>query len=154
VSLPPSAGHSTAAKLDSKLISRGTLGVVAIKRRQCNFSVVKRIALALVAALLFAGCVTQQADWQARVGQYTRDQAIMDLGPPDKSAKLSDGTVVDEWLTSRARVIVAPEPYFLGPGCYFGPATPSYTETYVPDYFLRLTFGPDGKLRSWKKFAR
>ena len=80
--------------------------------------------------------------------------AITDLGPPDKSAKLSDGTVVDEWLTQRSHVIVAPEPYFLGPGGYFGPDTPSYTETYVPDYFLRLTFGPDGKLRSWKTFAR
>lgn len=114
----------------------------------------KQIAAALLAALLFAGCVTQRVDWQARVGQYTQDQAIMDLGPPDKSAKLSDGAVVDEWLASRARVIVAPEPYFLGPGAYFGPATPSYTETYVPNYFLRLTFGPDGKLKAWKRFAK
>ncbi|HXR49049.1 MAG TPA: hypothetical protein VN784_16565 [Candidatus Limnocylindrales bacterium] len=114
----------------------------------------KRIFLALLASLLFTGCVTQTVDWQARVGQYTPDQAILDLGPPDKSAKLSDGTVVDEWLTQRSHVIVAPEPYFLGPGGYFGPDTPSYTETWVPDYFLRLTFGPDGKLRSWKTFAR
>ena len=114
----------------------------------------KRIALALLAAFLFAGCVTQKVDWQARVGQYTQDQAIMDMGPPDKSAKLSDGTVVDEWLTEPSHVIVAPEPYFLEPGCYFGPATPSYTETCVPDYFLRLTFGPDGKLKTWKQFAK
>jgi len=114
----------------------------------------KRLVLALLSMFLFAGCVTQKVDWQARVGQYTHDQAILDLGPPDKSAKLSDGTIVNEWLTSRGHIIVAPEPYFLEPGCYFGPATPSYTETYVPDYFLRLTFGPDGKLRSWKTFAR
>jgi hypothetical protein len=114
----------------------------------------KRMALAFLASLLFAGCVTQTVDWQARVGQYTRDQAVTDLGPPDKSAKLSDGTVVDEWLTQSSRVIVAPEPYFLGRGGYFGPETPGYTETYVPDYFLRLTFGPDGKLRAWKTVAR
>ena len=113
-----------------------------------------RILLALLAALLFAGCVTPPVDWQARVGQYTRDQAITDLGPPDKSVKLSDGTIVDDWLTSRAHVIVAPEPYFLPRGAYFGPGTPSYTETYAPDYFLRLTFGPDGQLKAWKQFAR
>jgi len=114
----------------------------------------KRLALALLTVLLFAGCVTQPVDWQARVGNYTQDQAVADLGPPDKSAKLSDGTVVDEWLTSHAHVIEAPEPYFLPPGAYFGPATPSYTEIYAPAYFLRLMFGPDGKLRAWKQFAR
>ena len=114
----------------------------------------KRMVLALLATLLFAGCVTGKIDWAVRVGQYTRDQAILDLGPPDKSAKLSDGTVVAEWLTQSSRVIVAPEPYFLPRGDYFGPATPGYTETYVPAYFLRLTFGPDGTLKSWKKFAK
>jgi hypothetical protein len=114
----------------------------------------KRTALALLAALLFAGCVTQPVDWQARVGNYTQDQAIADLGPPDKSAKLSNGTVVDEWLTSRAHVIEAPEPYFLPRGAYFGPDTPSYSEIYAPDYFLQLTFAPDGKLKAWKQFAR
>jgi hypothetical protein len=113
-----------------------------------------RAVLTLLATLLLAGCVTEKIDWQARVGQYTHDQAILDMGPPDKSAKLSDGTVVDEWLTQSSQVIVAPEPYFLPPGDYFGPATPSYTETYVPAYFLRLTFGPDGRLKSWKKFAK
>ena len=113
-----------------------------------------RTVLALLATLLFAGCVTENIDWAVRVGQYTHDQAILDLGPPDKSAKLSDGTVVAEWLTQSSRVIVAPEPYFLPPGDYFGPATPGYTETYLPAYFLRLTFGPDGTLKSWKKFAK
>ncbi|HLX95655.1 MAG TPA: hypothetical protein VKU37_07915 [Verrucomicrobiae bacterium] len=114
----------------------------------------KRAVLTLLATLLFAGCVTETFDWESRVGLYTHDQAIVDLGPPDKSAKLSDGTVVDEWLTQSSQVVVAPEPYFLPPGSYFGPATPSYTETYVPAYFLRLTFGPDGRLKSWKKFAK
>lgn len=114
----------------------------------------KRIVLALLAALLFAGCITQPVDWQARVGQYTRNHAIADLGPPDNSAKLPDGTVVDEWRTSRARVVEAPEPYFLPPRAYVGSATPNYSEIYAPDYFLRLTFGPDGQLKAWKQFTR
>ena len=114
----------------------------------------KWVVSILSVMILFAGCVTKKVDWQALVGHYTRDSAITDLGPPDKTAKLTDGSVVDEWLTQSSRVMVAPEPYFLPPGSYFGPATPVYTETYVPAYFLRLTFGPDGKLKAWKSFAK
>ena len=113
----------------------------------------KWLAMTL-AALVLAGCVTTpKIDWSARVGNYTYDQAIMELGPPDKSAKLTDGTVVAGWLTHHAQTIVAPEPYFAPPGCYFGPLTPMRTETYVPARYLRLTFGADGKLKTWREFA-
>ena len=113
----------------------------------------KWLAITL-AALVLAGCVTQKIDWSARVWNYTYDQAVMELGPPDKSAKLTDGTVVADWLTHHAQTIVAPEPYFAPPGCYFGPLTPMRTETYLPAQYLRLTFGADGKLTAWKEFAR
>ena len=106
-----------------------------------------------LAALLLAGCVTQQIDWAARVGNYTYDQAVLELGPPDKSAKLTDGTVVADWLTHHAQTVVVPEPYFAPPGCYFGPLTPMRTETYLPAQYLRLTFGPDGKLKRWREVA-
>ncbi len=113
----------------------------------------KWLALMLM-ALGLAGCVTApKIDWQARVGNYTYDQAILELGPPDKSAKLTDGAVVADWLTQHAQTIGAPEPYFLPPGCYFGPLTPMYSQTYVPAQYLRLTFSPDGKLKSWKRIA-
>jgi len=112
----------------------------------------KWLAITL-AALGLASCVTQKIDWSARVGNYSYDQAITELGPPDKSAKLTDGTVVAEWLTQRAQTIIAPEPYFAPPGCYFGPLTPMRTETYFPARYLRLTFGADGKLKTWKERA-
>jgi hypothetical protein len=112
----------------------------------------KWLAITL-AALVLAGCVTQKIDWPARVGNYTYDQAIMELGPPDKSAKLTDGTVVADWLKHHAQTIVAPEPYFAPPGCYFGPLTPMRTETYFPARYLRLTFGADGKLKTWKELG-
>jgi hypothetical protein len=114
----------------------------------------KRIAPALLAMLLLTGCVTEKIDWSARIGQYTQDQAITDFGPPDKTAKLSDGTIVDEWLTEHSHVLAAPEPYFLPAGSYFGPDTPTYTEVYAPDYYLRLTFSPDGRLKAWKRFTK
>ena len=72
-----------------------------------------------LAALMFAGCVTQKINWSERVGNYTYDQAVLELGPPDKSARLTDGTVVADWLTRRAQTVIAPEPYFLPSGCYF-----------------------------------
>jgi len=108
----------------------------------------------IISAFLLAGCVTPRIDWVARVGNYTYDQAVMEFGPPDKSAKLSDGSTVAEWLTQWGGVVVAPEPYFVQPGCYFGPLTPMYFETYVPARFLRLAFDANGKLKTWKKFAR
>lgn len=114
----------------------------------------KQMALVPLLALLFTGCITEKVDWQARIGNYTQDQAISDLGPPVTSAKLSDGSVADDWITQHRHVIVAPEPYFLPPGAYFGPPTPGYTETEIPDHYLQLTFGRDGKLKAWKQFAR
>jgi hypothetical protein len=111
----------------------------------------------LVAALIFlaAGCATNRVDWGARVGSYTFDQAVMEYGPPDKQAKLQDGTVVAEWLTRRGYTQTSPAPIFY-PGYYGGhyPVYPVYNDIQVPDYFLRLTFGPDGKLAAWKKFVR
>jgi hypothetical protein len=110
----------------------------------------------LVAAMcmfLLAGCATQKVDWAGRVGHYTYDQAILEIGPPDKQAKLEDGTVVADWLTRRGYVYSSPA-FGYAPWAYYGPYYPGYVDTYTPDYFLRLTFGPDGKLGSWRKFAR
>jgi hypothetical protein len=107
----------------------------------------------LFAVLLLAGCATQKIDWSARVGNYTYDQAVMEFGPPDKYAKLSDGTAVAEWLTHRGYVYATSDYYpFYTPGFVVPPAT--YTVNRVPDDFLRLTFGADGKLKTWKKFYR
>lgn len=101
---------------------------------------------------LIAGCATHRIDWEARVGGYSYDDAIRELGPPDKSAKLSDGSVVADWITARgmqpATVYGAGwHPYgrygWAGPGVWVGPGT--------PDRWLRLTFDSQGKLASWKK---
>ena len=111
----------------------------------------------LLLAALLAGCATTKIDWSARVGNYTFDQAVLELGPPDKQARLENGTVVADWLTHRGhRAVYSPPPIYPYSGSgydgpyYFG----GYADSYSPDYFLRLTFGPDRKLSSWKKFAR
>jgi hypothetical protein len=105
----------------------------------------------LLTLLLLTGCTTTKIDWKARVGNYTYDQAVLELGPPDKSATLADGTVVADWLTRRAQTVISPAPYYLPRGSYFGPFTPMPTETYFPARYLRLIFDADRKLKSWKE---
>lgn len=106
-------------------------------------------------ALVLAGCATTpRINWQARVGSYTYDQAVTDFGPPDKSAKLSDGAIVAQWQQQPAQIIVTPTPYFVPPGYYYGPFAPTYTATRFPGSYLRLTFGPNGRLEQFKQFTQ
>jgi hypothetical protein len=108
-----------------------------------------------VLLILFAGCATTpRIDWTSRIGVYTGDQAVLDMGPPDKQAKLADGTTVAEWLLRRGHEQVYATAGYGYPYWNYGPFYPTYIDSYSPDYFLRLIFGPDGKLKAWKKFAR
>lgn len=111
----------------------------------------RAVQLSLLTVLLVSlttACQTVPAvDWDARLGNYTFDDAVRELGPPDKSATLSDGTRVAEWIVAR------------------GWNTPSFT-TFPdgriirtdglrgPDSWLRLTFPPDGKLKEWRRMWR
>lgn len=123
----------------------------------------RRTALALcvaAAGLAAAGCASRpRVDWSTRVGTFTFDDAVREMGPPDRSADLSDGGRVAEWLTRRgdpgssgftARPI-GPSRYrqWGSPGTVWVPATPA-----TPDQFLRLTFGPDSRLAAWESVNR
>ncbi len=122
-----------------------------------TIGLVSALALFLLGA---GGCASTRVDWGARVGSYTYDDAVRELGPPDKSAKLSDETLVADWLTGRGMRTATT----FGPG--FGVYGPHgfgrYGYGYVgpqmvimdppsPDRFLRLTFDPQGKLASWQQ---
>ena len=103
----------------------------------------------LCATLWLTGCATARVDWAARIGHYTYEQAVLEMGPPDKQAKLADGTIVAEWLTHRGYAYTYGTP---GP---YGPFYPGYITTYTaPSQFMRLTFGPDGQLTDWKKLYK
>ena len=109
--------------------------------------------VAMTSVILLAGCATQRMDWNKRIGNYTYDQAVLELGPPDKVANLQDGTIVAEWLTYRG-YYRSHGPWGYSP-YWYGPYYPSYYyDTYSPDYFIRLIFGSDARLKSWKKFTR
>ncbi|MBI3881368.1 MAG: hypothetical protein HY301_15060 [Verrucomicrobia bacterium] len=106
---------------------------------------------ALATALLLAGCATGRVDWNSRVGTYTLDQAVVELGPPEKQAKLSDGTVVAEWMTSRTQGMSR---VYVGGHAGYG-AAPTYVEP-APSYenYVRLTFSADGRLTAWQRFTK
>lgn len=117
---------------------------------------VNRALVIVLLAFVVTGCATRRIDWAGRVGNYTFDQAVLEFGPPDKQQKLQDGTLVAEWLTRRgyARSYPAFGYYGYSPWAGYGPIYPAYIDSYSPDYFLRLIFDPDGKLKAWKKFAK
>ncbi len=108
-----------------------------------------RIMACFCLTLWLVGCATPRVNWAARIGHYTYDQAVLDMGPADKYAKLADGTIVAEWLINRGYTYTYGSP---GP---YGPFYPGYINTYTaPSVFLRLTFGPSGQLTAWKRFYR
>lgn len=107
----------------------------------------------LVAVFLWTGCATEKVDWKTRIGNYTYDQAVKEYGPPDHREKLTDGTVVADWEVRESHTVVMPHPN-LTPPDGLGPAMPGYSSTYVPSYYMRLTFGPDDHLQSYKDFTK
>ena len=108
------------------------------------------LAVLFLAVVFIAGCkTTPTVDWNSRVGTYTFDQAVSEMGPPDKQSKLSDGKTVDQWVTlhgsngSLAGGGFNYNNYGMGAG-------QTIPQTYK-DHVLELTFGTDGKLVSWAK---
>ncbi|HEV2692855.1 MAG TPA: hypothetical protein VG347_08150 [Verrucomicrobiae bacterium] len=108
---------------------------------------------AVVAALflvIVAGCATARVDWNARVGTFTFDQAVTELGPPDKQAKLSDGDTVAEWVTRH----YANNSVMVGSGFGYGPGGVGYVQNIGPNTYessLRLTFTTNNVLAAWKR---
>ena len=100
------------------------------------------------------GCSSRpKVDWNARVGNYTFDQAVIDMGPPERSSQLSDGTTVAEWYTGSS-----PRMSFgFGVGSYGsggGMSVGQGVSTGGHGRFLRLTFDAGNVLAAWGKVDR
>jgi hypothetical protein len=105
--------------------------------------------LCLTVAILFAGCATHRINWDSRVGSYTFNQAVTELGPPAKQAKSSTDGVVAEWITRyNGGGSVAASPGF------YRSSTVGYVDNTGPSYYeskLRLTFNTNNVLTSWSQ---
>jgi hypothetical protein len=108
-----------------------------------------KLFLIVVLALFIAtGCATNRIDWQSRVGNYTYDETVLEMGPPENIARLSDGTQVGDWLTARGRS---------SGGSLFisrGYTVHHFPGAEGPDYYMRLTFDPQGRLTAAKRILK
>lgn len=104
--------------------------------------------------LLVAGCATSgKTDWPGRVGNFTYDNAVKELGPPDKTEALADGVRVADWfVTRRGGMTVSLGLASFGSNTAVGTGTTLGTVGGRPT--LRLTFGADGKLQSAQELGR
>jgi hypothetical protein len=109
-----------------------------------------RAVLASV-AIFFVGCATTKPiDWNSRVGAYTFDQAVTELGPPDKQAKLSDGKTVAQWITHRE----GGTSFSVGTGFFGGNTGFGVGQTVgtgYSDQVLTLTFTTNNMLAVWSR---
>ncbi len=115
-----------------------------------------RLASGLLAVLVLvtAGCAsTPKPDWNQRVGSYTYDEAVRELGPPVGSTRLQDGSIVAEWFLKYGSQMSFG--FGTGVGGPMGGVGVGHSVTTPPKgHYLRLIFGPDGKLQHWEKFER
>jgi len=128
-----------------------------------------RMASAQAAVIIFlAGCASNRptVNWDARVGNYTYDDAVRELGQPDKTVQLSDTSKVAEWqIRSEGERVISSGPTGPGMGDPGGQlyAEPFWGKSEVvqvypssPDAgkWLRLTFNADGHLLAWKSYRQ
>lgn len=107
-----------------------------------------------LALLLVVACTsTPKVDWNSRVGSYSYDQAVIELGPPDRMTEISEGRKVADWVTGRSST-----PRFsVGVGSYGrsgGVGVGTGTGGNPVEKILRLTFEKDGKLLQWENTQR
>jgi len=130
------------------------LGYIAFMKMNLAAKFLLLTILSLAAAFLVSCKTTPSVDWNTRIGSYTYDQAVTDLGPPDKQAKLSDGKTVAEWIThhSGGSGLSLGTGFFSGGGgSGVGVGVGQSIGTGSGDKVLKLTFGSDNKLIAWSK---
>jgi hypothetical protein len=114
----------------------------------------KRLFLVGFAAALIAGCAsTPKVDWDARVGSFTYDEAVRELGPPEGVAGTSDGGTVAEWFLKRNPTFS----FGMGTGTYGyhgGVGVGQSVTTGGSGQYLRLIFDATQRLVRWERINR
>jgi hypothetical protein len=107
-------------------------------------------SLVVLSLLALPACASKpKPDWNQRIGHYTFDDAVREMGPPFSSATLQAGGIVAEWF-------LKPGPQFsfgLGSGYAGGSSAVGVSQAVTiptPGHYLRLVFGPDSQLQHWE----
>ncbi|HWN95403.1 MAG TPA: hypothetical protein VNT99_10255 [Methylomirabilota bacterium] len=118
--------------------------------------------LFVIGAVAFVGCASNSAakkvdaktiDWKQKIGTYSYDQALADLGKPAVVTESADGKTAEWVLKKSPRMSLG---FGVGGGSYgsgSGVGVGVGTETPLPAHGenLRLTFNAFGKLKEWTK---
>ncbi|MEO7300821.1 MAG: hypothetical protein ABI042_19825 [Verrucomicrobiota bacterium] len=111
----------------------------------------QRLLYTTFVVLSLAGCATPpKIDWDSRVGNYTYDHSVEELGMPTQMGMLADGSKVAQWYSGRPSAEVAG----VGTGISVGLSGTTAVRTPMMESRtkrVQLTFGPDGVLRSWSR---
>lgn len=115
----------------------------------------------LLIPLTLAGCQSATSplvDWNSRIGNYSYELALQDLGLPVRSTKLNDGSVIADWRIARSKTGSPDMADAESSGGYVIPALWDNPiplgSSPQPNKYLRLSFGPDQKLTGWKKYTQ
>ena len=99
--------------------------------------------------LFLAGCsTTPKINWNERIGTFSWNDALAELGQPNRVTELEGGVKSAEWVTTRGLKgpTQAQAPIYAGGEI----VNPDQTSGWnAPDKVLRLMFTPDGKLFDW-----
>ena len=118
--------------------------------------------LILAAALVLGGCASaskpakpnpKTINWSERVGTYTYDQALADLGKPVLIGESSDGKTA-EWSLRRSPRVSSGLGLGTGSFGHHGGGGVGVGSSVTPPPSgenLRLKFDKDGKLKEWSK---
>lgn len=109
----------------------------------------RNVIITAAAVALVAGCATApQVDWKSRVGNYTYEQAVAEMGPANNVIVLRDGSREGQWLIDRGAAPLIRQNL---DARYTSPVYTDYGKREVPQRprYLHLVFGPDGKLDAW-----
>lgn len=110
------------------------------------------LAALFVLSFLIACQSTPPIDWGSRIGAYSYDDSVIELGPPDRMTLISTGRVA-EWVTGHDR---APT-FSFGVGSYGrsgGVGVGTSTGGDLTEKLLRLTFDDRDQLVTWENTKR
>ena len=113
---------------------------------------------------LWSGCASKpkpniskaeaaKINWTERIGTYTYDQALADLGRPAVTGESNDGRIA-EWILRRSPRLSFG--FGVGGGSFgrhsgVGVGVGSSVSPPPSGEYLQLKFGADGKLKEWTK---
>ena len=97
------------------------------------------------AALIGSGCQTAGGSkWDKRIGEATFADAVSELGQPDRSVELSDGSLVAQWLHRKG------EDRLTHKILYGGGPSDIKDGPRMSDKYLNMTFDRERKLTTWR----